>query len=353
MCVSGGLLLRHFLLRTPIFIWGRLVDYSALMAQADALSLRGLGKTCPNPIVGALIVDSSGAVISQDFHDGGLHAEAKAINKIREIPKGATLITTLEPCNHYGKTPPCSDLIVKSGIKKVVFAVSDQNLVAKGGADHLRAAQVDVIGGVLQDQVTYSNRFWLNKIKNNRPYFIWKIGMTLDGKVCAKDGNSKWITSESSRAQVSKLRSQSDVILIGTGTALADNPSLNTREENVKQPRRLVMGHRLIPPASNLKDQSAQTYFLHSHNLDVLLDFLAKLEVNQVLVEAGPTLGTFLMKSGVIDEMHIYLSPSLLGSGQSFIDDLGINSLENRVMYKVKSTEMVDTDLKIILAKNQ
>lgn len=353
MCVSGVLSLRHFLLRTPISIWGHLVDYSVLMAQANELSLRGLGKTSPNPIVGAIIVDSSGAVISQDFHDGGLHAEAKAISKIGEIPKGATLITTLEPCNHYGKTPPCSELIINSGIKTVVFAVSDQNLVAKGGADRLRAAHIEVISGVLQDQVSYSNRFWLDKIKNNRPYFIWKVGMTLDGKISAKDGNSKWITSESSRAQVSKLRSQSDVILIGTGTALADNPSLNTKEVNAKQPKRLVMGHRLIPQENNLNDESAQTFFLQSHDLDALLDFLAKLEVNQVLVEAGPTLGTFLMKSGVIDEMHIYLSPTLLGSGQSFINDLGINSLENRVMYKVQSAEIVDTDLKIILVKDQ
>lgn len=113
------------------------------------------------------------------------------------------------------------------------------------------------------------------------------------------------------------------------------------------------MGNRLIPQESNLNDDSAQTFFLKTHDLDTLLDFLAKLEVNQVLVEAGPTLGTFLMKSGVIDEMHIYLSPSLLGSGQSFINDLGINSLENRVMYKVQSAEIVDTDLKIILVKDQ
>lgn len=329
------------------------MDYSALMAQADELSLLGLGKTSPNPIVGALIVDESGYVIAQDFHDGGLHAEAKVIKKVGKIPKGATLITTLEPCNHHGKTPPCSELIIDSGIRKVVYSVSDQNLVAKGGADRLKSAGIEVVGGVLKERVSHSNRFWLNKIANHRPYFIWKIGMTLDGKISAQDGSSKWITSEASRMQVSKLRGQSDLILIGTGTALADNPSLNSKEENANQPKRLVMGNRVIPNTHNLNDGTAPTFFLQSHKISDLLDLLEKLEVNQVLVESGATLGTFLIKSDVVDEIHIYLNPSLLGTGQSFIGDLGINSLENRINFKIYSSEIVDTDLKIILVKDQ
>ena len=351
MYVSGVRSLRHFLLCTPIYIWGQLVDYSALMAQANNLSLRGLGKTAPNPIVGSLIIDSSGNVIAQDFHNGGLHAEAKVIKEIGSIPRGATLVTTLEPCNHFGKTPPCSELIINSGIKKVVYSVSDQNPVAKGGAVRLKAAGIEVISGVLQDQVAYTNRYWIHKIKHQRPYFVWKIGMTLDGKISDKDENSKWITSETSRSQVSKLRSESDLILIGTGTALAYNPSLKSIEVGAKQPMRLVVGYRSIPNTYNLNDGSALTYFLHSHEELELLNFLAKLDVNQVLVEACPTLGTFLIKSGLIDEIHIHLSPSLLGSGKSFINDLGINTLEDRIFYKIQSAELVDSDLNIILTK--
>jgi len=333
------------------FDWGYLMDYMQLMAQADELSLRGLGMTAPNPIVGALLIDSQGLIIAQEFHNSGLHAEAKAINSLEQIPSGSTLITTLEPCNHQGKTAPCSDLIIKSGIKKVVYAVTDSNDLAKGGAEKLAKAGVEVVAGILKEQVTFTNRFWLNKIRNSRPYFIWKVAMSLDAKIAAADGTSKWITGEAAREDVAILRAQSDLILIGTGTALADNPSLNTSVNSARQPKRLVMGKRPIPTDFKLNDKSATTYFLKSNDISELITYLNKLEVNQVLVEAGANLGTALLKHGVIDEVQIYMAPSILGSGQSFVENLQINSLSERINYKIINTKMIDNDLKITLVR--
>lgn len=327
------------------------MDYTALMSEADELSMRGLGMTAPNPIVGALIIDSHGVVIAREFHDSGLHAEAKAIKSLNNIPAGSTLISTLEPCNHHGRTPPCSDLIIKSGIKKLVYGVDDKTEIAKGGADQLEKAGVEVISGVLREQISFTNRYWLSKIQNSRPYFIWKIAMSLDGKISAKDGSSKWITGDEAREDVSRLRAQSDLVLIGTGTALADNPSLNTSHSKGRQPIRLVVGKREIPNDSKLNDTTAPTHFLKTNEISDLIIFLNQLEVNQVLVESGSILGTALVKFGVIDELQIYMAPSILGSGQSFINDLQINSLSQRLDYKIKNITLIGKDLKITLIR--
>jgi diaminohydroxyphosphoribosylaminopyrimidine deaminase / 5-amino-6-(5-phosphoribosylamino)uracil reductase len=325
------------------------MDQSALMSRADDLSKLGLGYTAPNPIVGCIIVDSKGNVIAEEFHNGGAHAESKAINSLSAIPSDATLLTTLEPCNHHGKTEPCSDLIIKSGIKNVVFSIADPNPIAQGGSKKLRDAGVKVTGGVLTEKVEFTNRYWLQKIKTGRPYFTWKIAMTLDGKIAASDRTSKWITSMESRSEVSKLRAQADAVLIGTGTALADNPSLNSHNPGTRQPLRIVMGKSEIPTSHKLNDDSAATHFLKSHEVSDLLDLLLELEVNHVLVESGPKLGTVLIKNGLIDEIAAYIAPSILGTGNSFVGDLDISTLSERIDYQIHSFTKLGNDLSVTL----
>ena len=325
------------------------MDQSALMSRADDLSKLGLGFTAPNPIVGCIIVDSNNNVIAEEFHNGGAHAESKAINSIKIIPPGATLFTTLEPCNHQGKTEPCSDLIIKSGIKNVIYSITDPNSVAQGGSKKLREAGLNVTSGVLSEKVEFTNRHWLQKIKTGRPYFTWKIAMTLDGKIAALDGSSKWITSVESRDEVSKLRSQADAVLIGTGTALADNPSLNSHNPGSQQPLRIVVGKSEVPASHKLNDESAPTHFLKSHETSALIKLLSDLEINQVLVESGPKLATVLLKHGLIDEIVAYIAPTILGSGSSFVGDLDISSLSERMDYQIHSFTQIGNDLCVTL----
>jgi len=175
------------------------MDYTVAMQRAIALAVKGLGKTAPNPIVGAVIIDAAGNVVGEGFHDrvnSPDHAEIVAIKAAGNKSVGATIVVTLEPCNHTGTTGPCVQAIIDAGITTVVFAVADPNQKAAGGADALRAAGITVVEGVLKDEASFSNRAWLMKIRKNRPFFTWKVAATLDGKVAAADGTSKWISNE-------------------------------------------------------------------------------------------------------------------------------------------------------------
>ena len=171
----------------------QVLSAEAAMARAIDCARLGLGKTFPNPIVGAVITSATGEIVSEGFHQGGDHAEVIAINTAKEIPAGAILYVSLEPCSHHGKTPPCVDAIIKSGIRKVVYAVSDPNPAAAGGADRLRAAGIEVESGIGEVQARLENRAWLTKMELGRPRITWKIASTMDGKVATSDGSSKWI----------------------------------------------------------------------------------------------------------------------------------------------------------------
>lgn len=325
-----------------------------MLKRANELACLGLGKTGSNPIVGAVVVDSTGKIIGEGFHKSGPHAEVVALEQAGQSAKGASLYVTLEPCNHHGKTGPCTEAIVKADIAKVVYAVRDPNPLASGGARALEAAGIEVVFNGDVSEITYSNRAWLHKIKNNRPYFIWKIATTLDGRTAAIDGSSKWITGEESRAEVSKLRSESSAILIGTATALADNPNLiprdikTTRETN---PVRIVMGLREIPSDFNLHNDAAETIFLRSHDFSELLKLCVERDFNQVFVESGSELGTALLKAGLIDELIIFQAASLLGSGLSFIGDLGATNIKEKMDFLIRDFAQFGNDLKITLTK--
>ena len=325
-----------------------------MLKRANELACLGLGKTGSNPIVGAVVVSPAGVIIGQGFHKSGPHAEVVALEQAGQSAKGATLFVTLEPCNHQGKTGPCTEAIIKAGIAKVVYAVRDPNPLASGGAKALETAGIEVVFNGQVAEIAQSNRAWLHKIKSNRPYFIWKIATTLDGRTAAVDGSSKWITGEESRAEVSQLRSESSAILIGTATALADNPNLIPRDsERTKQknPVRIVMGLRDIPSDFNLHNDAAETVFLRSHDFSDLLKLCVERDFNQVFVESGSELGTALLKAGLIDELIIFQAASLLGSGLSFIGDLGATNIKEKMNFLIRDVAQFGNDLKITLTK--
>jgi diaminohydroxyphosphoribosylaminopyrimidine deaminase/5-amino-6-(5-phosphoribosylamino)uracil reductase len=313
------------------------MNATAAMQRAIEISQFGLGKTKGNPIVGAVIFNSSG-IISEGFHQSGLHAEVVAINNANADLTGASIAITLEPCNHHGKTPPCTDALIASGIKDIYFAVTDPNEIAAGGAQKLSTAGLNVTAGLLESEAAFANRAWLNSIKSKRPYFTWKIATTLDGKVEAADGSSRWISNEKSRQYVAELRNQSDAILVGTGTVINDNPNLVTENKAL----RVAAGKRAIPVNAKIADSRAPFYHHNSQDFAALIAELNNRNIVSVLVEAGATLGTALLKAGLIDEIAIFTAPKILGAGTSFIGDLGISNIADAMQLKlIESKEFV------------
>ena len=330
------------------------MEHTVAMQRAIALAEKGLGKTAPNPIVGAVIIDVAGNVVGEGFHDrvkSPDHAEVVAIKAAGKKAKGATIVVSLEPCNHSGNTGACVQAIIDAGITTVVFAVADPNEKAAGGADALRAAGLTVIAGLLKDEAAFSNRAWLMKIKKNRPFFTWKVAATLDGKVAAADGTSKWITNEVSRADVQVLRRQADAILVGTNTVIADNPHLIPRGEfagYASNPIRVVCGEQELPKDSFVFDSAAQTVVVKSKDLDVLVEKLNELAVNHVLVEAGPTLASAMVDHCLMDELVIYQAPSFLGTGKHFFAFDYPTTITDQMRMDHISTQVLDGDVKSI-----
>ena len=303
-----------------------------LMQRALTLSEKGYGITYPNPIVGAVITDPTGEVIGEGFHQRQIspdHAEIVAIKSAERSLKGATMYVTLEPCNHTGATPPCTQAIIDAEFARVVISTRDPHEVASGGVEKLRAAGIDVDLDVLGEEVQFSNRSWLHKIHTGRPRMIWKVAQSADGKIAIGNGSPTWVSSEESRADVQILRKQSDAILIGTGTALTDNPHLIPRNAySGKNPDRIVVGMREIPATHNLNDSSALTHFIKSQNPQEIVSKLSSYGYNQVLLECGPTLGNALVRAGFIDELIIYRSHISLGAAgaQLFEDEQALLS---------------------------
>jgi diaminohydroxyphosphoribosylaminopyrimidine deaminase/5-amino-6-(5-phosphoribosylamino)uracil reductase len=333
-----------------------MMDYTVAMQRAIALSQKGLGKTSPNPIVGAVIVNSDGQIIAEGFHDrmsSPDHAEVVALKAAGAQAKGATMVITLEPCNHTGATGPCSKAIADAGISKVIYAIKDPNKQAAGGAQALRDQGVQVEGGVLESDAAYANRAWLTKIEKNRPFFTWKVATTLDGKIAATDGTSQWISNEISRKDVQILRRQADAILVGTNTVITDDPHLIPRGDFpgfATNPLRVVCGEQQLPPTSKVFDDAATTLLVKTKNLNDLVEELNKTGVNHVLVEAGPKLATAMLKQGLLDELVIYQAPSLLGQGKSFVADIGATTINELLALDHVATEVLDGDIKSIYA---
>jgi diaminohydroxyphosphoribosylaminopyrimidine deaminase/5-amino-6-(5-phosphoribosylamino)uracil reductase len=328
------------------------MDHTVVMQRAITLSEKGLGKCAPNPIVGVVIIDKDGNVIGEGFHDrmnSKDHAEVVAINNAGERANGATMVVTLEPCNHVGQTGPCTQAIIDAGITTVVYAVSDPNPQASGGEAKLKSAGIKVVSNVLCKEAAYSNRAWLTKIAKKRPYFIWKVATTLDAKIAASDGSSKWISNEVSRSDVQRLRRESDAILVGTNTVVVDNPHLIPRGDfngYTHNPIRVICGEQELLKDSKVFDDAAQTVVVKSKDLNQLVAKLNELELNQVFVEAGPTLASAMIKASLIDEVIIYQAPTLLGAGKTFyINELN-SSITDQLRLEHISTQVLAGDLK-------
>jgi diaminohydroxyphosphoribosylaminopyrimidine deaminase/5-amino-6-(5-phosphoribosylamino)uracil reductase len=330
------------------------MDHTVAMQRAIALAEKGLGKTAPNPIVGAVIINSAGEVVGEGFHDrvkSTDHAEVVAIEAAGNKAVGATIIVTLEPCNHTGSTGPCVQAIIDAGITTVVFAVADPNQKAAGGAAALRAADITVIEGVLKDEAAFSNRAWLMKIKKGRPFFTWKVAATLDGKVAAADGTSKWISNETSRGDVQVLRRQADAILVGTNTVITDDPHLIPRgsfDGYGANPIRVVCGEQELPKDAQVFDSAAQTLLVKSKDLDVLVEKLNELGVNHVFVEAGPTLGSAMLDGCLLDELVMYQAPTLLGTGKHFFAFDYPTTITDQMRMDHLSTQVLEGDVKSV-----
>jgi diaminohydroxyphosphoribosylaminopyrimidine deaminase/5-amino-6-(5-phosphoribosylamino)uracil reductase len=325
-----------------------MVNIADAYSHLHSLCLSALGKSAPNPNVAAVIYAVDGTLIADGVHNRQVstdHAEVVALKKAGAAARGATIVVSLEPCNHTGTTGPCVDAIIEAGIARVIYAVKDPNPVAAGGADRLKSAGIKV-EFVESKELRDAQGAWLHRIATGRPYFIWKVATTLDGRIAASDGSSQWISSDASRADVQKLRAQSDAILIGTGTALADNPTLRPRIDGASNPLRIVMGSRDVPADFNLNDGGSQTIFLKSHSVDELYKALDYLPVNQVLVEAGPTLGSALFAAGVIDEVVIYQAPKALGSGRTWLEEIGVATINDAAHFELLSAEQIGVDMK-------
>jgi len=301
----------------------------------------------PNPNVSAAIYSPDGALVADGFHNRKIsidHAEVVALKKAGAAARGATMVVSLEPCAHTGTTPPCVQAIIDAGIAKVIYTVVDPNPIASGGAELLRAAGIDVEYRE-SAHLAYVQRAWLHKEVTGRPLMIWKVATTVDGKVAASDGTSQWITGPESREDVQSLRAQSDAILIGTNTAIVDNPHLIPRG-HAARPVRVISGEQEVPATSKVFDAEARTISVKSKSIPELMKVLSEEGFNQVLVEAGPTLGSALMASGNIDELIVYQAPMMLGAGKEFVSRLGISTLEDHLKLELISVRQLGSDIK-------
>jgi diaminohydroxyphosphoribosylaminopyrimidine deaminase/5-amino-6-(5-phosphoribosylamino)uracil reductase len=301
----------------------------------------------PNPNVSAAIYGADGSLIADGFHNRTMsvdHAEVIALKKAGAAARGATMVVSLEPCAHTGTTPPCVQAIIDAGISTVIYAVADPNPIAAGGAEKLADAGIAVEYRESKE-LSYVQRAWLHKEKTGRPLMLWKVATTLDSKVAASDGTSQWITGPESRADVQELRAQSDAILIGTNTALVDNPHLIPRGHTAR-PVRIISGEQEVPATNRVFDKEARTICVKSKSIPELMKVLSDEGFSQVLVEAGPTLGSALMASGNIDELIIYQAPKMLGAGKEFVSHLGISTLADHLELELLSVKAFGSDIK-------
>ena len=344
------------------------------MRRAISLAKKGCGYTNPNPLVGAVIV-KDGKIIGEGYHEkiGELHAERNALKNCKEDPEGAEIYVTLEPCCHYGKTPPCTQALIEAGIKKVYVGNTDPNpKVAGGGIKILKEHGIEVETGILEEECRQLNDIFFHYIQSDIPYTALKYAMTLDGKIATAAGESKWITSETAREHVHKLRHQYAAIMAGIGTVLADDPMLNARIENGNDPIRVICDSNLrIPLKSKIVTTAGQIRTIIATtsndegkirnltqmgceiiktteengrvNLKELLRKLRKMEIDSVLTEGGGTLNEALIQNGCVHKVYAYIAPKLVGgeTAKTPVEGKGISKLKDAVIFdELKATAL-------------
>ncbi|GAA4662480.1 bifunctional diaminohydroxyphosphoribosylaminopyrimidine deaminase/5-amino-6-(5-phosphoribosylamino)uracil reductase RibD [Gordonia humi] len=326
------------------------------MRRAIAASAAARGASSPNPAVGAVILDRDGVVIGVGHTQppGGPHAEVMALRAAGDGALGGTAVVTLEPCNHTGRTGPCAEALVDAGVAAVHYAVADPNPAAAGGAATLRDAGVEVVGGVLEAQARRGPlRAWLHRQRHGRPFVTAKIAATLDGRIAAPDGTSRWITGPRAREHAHTQRAAVDAMVIGTGTALADDPSLTARRPDgtlyPHQPRRVVMGLRQIPADARLRDGTSPFVHVTTHDPHEVLAALP--DALQVIVEGGPMIVGAFLAADLVDEVHAYLAPTILGAGAAAVDDATVTTLTRAHRFRRESVTELGDDLLVTFGR--
>jgi diaminohydroxyphosphoribosylaminopyrimidine deaminase/5-amino-6-(5-phosphoribosylamino)uracil reductase len=353
------------------------------MQLALDLAASAKGNTNPNPLVGAVLV-KDGVIVGTGLHRkaGEPHAEVHAFNMAGEHAKGATLYVTLEPCSHYGKTPPCAKLVKESEVARVVVAMQDPNPeVAGRGIALLRDSGIEVEVGVLEDEAKRLNERFIHNMITKRPFVVSKFAMTLDGKIATHNGHSQWITGEAARADVHTLRHELDAILVGVGTVLADNPSLTTRlpKENGKNPVRIILDSELKTPlesnvantdlaktiivtALDASQQLAETLeqqgvhivrvpkLANGLDLELMLDELYQLGITDILVEGGGAINASFLRAGLINKYIVYIAPKVLGGRNSVTPFSGadVDTIDVAQLLQFGDVEKIGDDLRII-----
>jgi len=351
---------------------------AAMMQRVLDLALRGANSTHPNPMVACIIV-KDGEVVGEGYHHsaGELHAERLALKQAGERARGATVYVNLEPCCHQGRTPPCTDGLIDAGISRVVAAMSDPNpLVEGGGFELLNGAGIDVESGLLEQEARWLNRGFIARMSHNRPWVVLKSAATLDGRTAAFDGKSKWITSPDARSEVQNLRAKSSAVMTGIGTVLADDPHMNVRlKDTDRQPLRVVLDSQLRIPldakiigsdqrlviftlsqdadkVGALIEAGAEVIQLYPVNerldLSEVLTELARWQCNEVLIEAGQTLGGAFLQAGLVDELELFYAGSLLGDqGKSMFQFDTPLPFENRAEFRINAVTMIGPDIRV------
>ena len=349
------------------------------MARALRLARRGMYTAHPNPRVGCVLV-KQGHIIGEGWHrrTGEAHAEVVALEDAGGDAKGATAYVTLEPCSHQGKTPPCTDALIAAGVRHVVAAMTDPNSKISGnGHNALEDAGVSVRTGLLRDAAASLNAGFVTRMQRSRPLVRLKIAASLDGKTAMSNGESQWISGEAARDDVQRLRAASGAVMVGIGTVLADNPSLTVRRDDIDnndmQPLRVVLDSKLKMPASArmhglpgatavfctddtdrgpLEEAGASVHLVGVQDdrvdLAAVMNKLADLEINDVLVEAGPTLAGSMLASGLVDELVIYQAPHIMGSEtRAMFTTPDWRTIEQRLQVEIADVRKIGTDLRI------
>lgn len=344
-----------------------------------ALTLAALGQFTarPNPCVGAVLVHGD-EIVGEGYHAyyGGDHAEVMALKQAGERARGATCYVTLEPCSHYGKTPPCVKALIESGVSKVIVATLDPNPLVNGqGVRALKEAGIEVEVGLLALNANELNRAFIHRMKGQRPWVVLKSAMSLDGRTAMASGESIWITGPQARAQVQVLRAQSDAIITGRGTVEHDDPALNVRDEtiiskqNFKQPKRIVLDAQGKIKEAKLKNLEGEAWQVITQgksdwpysklmpedagqvSLPALLEWLGSLPCNQVMVEAGAVLSGAFLKANLVDEWQVFIAPKLMGHLARPLCEIPIHHMAETLGLNLISVQPIGDDLHCIFRK--
>ena len=350
----------------------------AAMRRAIALAGTALGVSNPNPAVGAVVLAPDGTTIGEGATRaaGDAHAEVVAIESAGAAVSGATLVTTLEPCRHTGRTGPCTERIIAAGLRRVVYAVADPSEVAAGGGDVLRTGGVEVEGGVLAAEAAEDLEPWLVAVRRRRPHVTWKYAATLDGRTAAADGTSRWVTGPDSRRDVHRLRAYADAVVVGIGTVLADDTQLTVRDWPAsRQPLRVVVdGKGRTPLSARILDDAAPTLVAVGSDADperikalrdsaaevvelpredgridlgALLAALHQRDRLRLLLEGGATLAGSFVRRRLVDRVVGYHAPALLGAGPPVLADAGVATIGSAIRLVVRDVTSVGADVRI------